>query len=304
MSDPGERTYYGRPVLKEPTWIWSVPAYFFAGGAAGGAAILGAAAQAVDGDGLHGLVKRCRWIAAAGGAAGAVFLIVDLGRPERFLNMLRVFRPTSPMSVGSWVLAGAAPLAAGSALLADAPGLLGAAGDAAGYGAGALGLPLAGYTAVLLSNSAIPVWQATRTSGPPLFVASAITAAASLLQLMDLSDRERAAVRRFAVVGAASELAAGFALDRQASSVEQVAKALRHGAAGALLRGAKALTAATLVLTLVPGRSRWRSRAAGLLGTAGAVCAKFGVFHAGRASAADPRATFAAQARASGGNSP
>jgi formate-dependent nitrite reductase membrane component NrfD len=288
-------TYYDRPVIKEPTWIWSVPAYFYAGGAAGAAAVLGAAAQAADGDGLHGLVRRCRWIAAVGGALGTVFLIIDLGRPGRFLNMLRVFRPTSPMNLGSWMLAATAPLAAGSAVLADAPGLLGAVGDGAGYGAAVFGMPLAGYTAVLVSNTAVPVWRATRRSGPPLFVASAITAAASLLQMMDLSDREQRIVRRFAVAGAIAELGASFALDRESGGVEEVARPLREGTSGALLKAAKAFTGASLAMTIAPGRGRLKSAAAGLLGTAGSLCAKFGLFHAGKASARNPRATFAQQ---------
>jgi hypothetical protein len=125
-------TYYGRPVLKQPTWIWTVPAYFWFGGAAGTSLVLGAVAQVRDREGLAGLVGACRWIGAAGGALGTVALIVDLGRPERFLNMLRVFRPSSPMSVGSWILAGIAPLAAGSAMLSRTRGVLRWAGDAAG----------------------------------------------------------------------------------------------------------------------------------------------------------------------------
>src|SRR5438874_11336372 len=83
-------SYYDRPVLKEPVWKWYVPAYFYVGGAAGAAATLGAAAQLADRRGLAGLIRRCRWIAAAGGAVGTGLLVVDLGRPERFLNMLRV----------------------------------------------------------------------------------------------------------------------------------------------------------------------------------------------------------------------
>src|SRR5207237_9618018 len=171
-GDDGE-TYYDRPVLKEPVWIWAVPAYFYAGGTAGAAAALGAAAQLLDGDELRGLIRRCRTVAAAGTALGTALLIEDLGRPGRFLNMLRVFRPTSPLSVGSWILAPSSVLAAGSVAL---PGGL---GDAAGLGAGALGGPLAAYTGVLLANTAVPMWQASRRSLPPLFVASAVSGAAS-----------------------------------------------------------------------------------------------------------------------------
>src|SRR5207248_4160787 len=124
-----------------------------------------AAAQLLGHDELRGLVRRCRVIAAAGTALGTAFLIEDLGRPGRFLNMLRVFRPTSPLSVGSWILAPSTVLSGASAVLP------GPAGDAAGLAAGALGGPLAAYTGVLLTNTAVPVWQAPHRSIPPLFAA-------------------------------------------------------------------------------------------------------------------------------------
>lgn len=289
-------SYYERPLLKEPTWIWTVPAYFFAGGAAGAAAALAAVAQVADRRGLAGLIRRCRWLAAIGGAAGTAFLVADLGRPERFLNMLRVFRPSSPMNMGSWVLATTAPLAAGSALLSSPGGPLGAIGDAAGLGAGVLGLPLAGYTAVLLSNTAVPVWQQTRRSGPFVFVGSAMTGASSILQLFGSgTDRERAVVRRYAIAGAATELAGELAIDREAKAVEHVAKPLHEGLSGSLLRVAKVLSAASLMLTFGSRRSRWLGRAAGALGLAAALASKFGLFEAGKSSAADPHASFEQQ---------
>src|SRR5207249_919553 len=204
--------------------ICAVPAYFYVGGAAGAAGVLAAAAQTLGPDDqIHGLVKRCRWIGAVGTAAGTGLLIHDLGRPGRFLNMLRVFRPTSPLNIGSWILAVAGPLAAGSAILSEAGGPLGAVGDAAALGAGAVGLPLAGYTAVLLSNTAVPVWSQSRRSLPALFVSSAISSAASLLELMTLSPHEARIVHRFGVAGKVGELAAINAVENEAGRVERVA---------------------------------------------------------------------------------
>ena len=306
-----EPTYYDRPVLKEPVWIWSVPLYFYAGGTAGAAAVLAAAARALGGREMRGLVKRARWVAAAGGGIGSLLLIHDLGRPERFLNMLRVFRPSSPMSVGSWVLAGAASATLGSALLADQEGALGLLGDAAGYGGALLGLPLAGYTAVLIGSTAVPLWQAARRSLPPLFVATSASAVASLFGLLplDLSPREEAIVERFGAAGKLADLAAMLAVERAVERdgrVERVGRPLREGVPGALWQAARALTAASLALSLLPGRSRAKRLAGGLLGTAGAVALRFGIFHAGKASARDPKATFASQRsareRTSGGD--
>src|SRR6185436_9246973 len=92
--------YYGLPILKKPVWTWEVPVYFFVGGAAGAAAMIGAAAQLAGGN--ERLVRDARRVAAIGANLSAPLLIADLGRPERFLNMLRVFKPQSPMSVGAW----------------------------------------------------------------------------------------------------------------------------------------------------------------------------------------------------------
>jgi formate-dependent nitrite reductase membrane component NrfD len=290
-----EPTYYDRPLLKGPVWVWAVPVYFYVGGTAGAAAVLGAAAQAVGGREVRGLVKSCRWIAAVGCAVGSALLTYDLGRPERFLHMLRVFRPTSPMSVGSWVLVGAASSSAGAALLAERTGFLGKLGDAAGYAAAVFGLPLAGYTAVLVGSTAVPVWKEARRSLPPLFMASAMSGAASLFGLLPLPPRAEKIVHRFGTVGKVADLIAMAAVERDAGRVEPVGKPLREGVAGTLWQAARALTGASLAVSLLPGRARWKRIAQGVLGTAGALSLRFAVLQAGRASARDPRATFRSQ---------
>lgn len=286
-------TYYDRPVLKEPVWIWAVPLYFYFGGLSGAAMVLGAAASVVGDRELEPFVRRCRWIGGIGGGIGSVLLIYDLGRPSRFLNMMRVFRPTSPMSVGAWVLAIAAPASMGSAIWAHQPGIRGALAEIGGIASGLLGMPLAGYTAVLLANSAVPVWLGARRTIPWLFVASAITAAASALDLMTLQPRERSIVRVFGTAGRLGELAATVALERE-PGLERVRKPLRSGGAGTVLKIGAGLTAASLVTSFLPGGRPMRVLS-GLLGTAAAIAVRFGVYHAGRASANDPRATFEQQ---------
>src|SRR5690348_11707077 len=101
--DASPSGYYQTPLLKEPQWKWEVPVYLFVGGAAGASAVIGAAANLVGND--RALARDARWIAAIGGAVSAPLLIADLGVPSRFLNMLRVFKLQSPMSVGAWTMA-------------------------------------------------------------------------------------------------------------------------------------------------------------------------------------------------------
>jgi Polysulphide reductase, NrfD len=289
---PGDPTYYGLPVLKQPVWIWSVPAYLYTGGVAGAAMTLGAVAQVAGGWHLRPLVHRCRWIGAAGGMLSAVFLIHDLGRPERFLYMLRVFRPTSPMSVGSWVLTFFGSLAGAAAVFSRRGGLLGAVGNIAGVAAGVLGMPLASYTSVLLSNSAVPVWQEARRTMPFLFVGSGISAAAAVLDSMPLHHREERVVNTFAVMGGLLELVGMAALERETGAVPRVGRPFRSGASGALWQAAKVLSAASLAVSLIPSKRRATRRIGGALGTLASVCIRFGIFQAGKQSARDPRATF------------
>ncbi|HEV7923189.1 MAG TPA: NrfD/PsrC family molybdoenzyme membrane anchor subunit [Thermoanaerobaculia bacterium] len=171
--------YYDVPLLKAPVWSWEVPAYFFVGGGAGAAAVLAAAARLTGAD--ASLVKDARWIAAVGAAVSGPLLIADLGRPERFLNMMRVFKPQSPMSVGAWILAGFGTLSAAT-VLADLLGFERIA-DTAGVLSAATGLGMATYTGVLLGATAIPAWAEHVSLLPFHFGASALGSAASALQL-------------------------------------------------------------------------------------------------------------------------
>ena len=148
-------SYYGLPAVKAHVWKWYVPAYVYLGGAGGAAATLGAALQLVGGPRAWRLTVRARRTSLACLAADSALLVADLGRPSRFINMLRVFRPTSPMNVGTWLLATAASTTAIASLLAragergrwrarDRGDALGKVGDAAALVAGAFGAPLAG----------------------------------------------------------------------------------------------------------------------------------------------------------------
>ena len=105
--------YYGVPLLKEPQWHPEVPLYFFVGGAAGASAVIANMASWLGHD--RELVRSARWMAAGGGALSSALLIKDLGVPSRFLNMLRVFKPQSPMSMGAWTLSAFSSFSAAAA---------------------------------------------------------------------------------------------------------------------------------------------------------------------------------------------
>ena len=309
-------SYYGLPVLKEPVWKWYIPAYFFSGGLAGACAVLAAAAQAARVPGTSALVRRCRLVASASVFASTGLLVADLGRPSRFLYMLRVFRPTSPMNMGTWILTGfggLSTLAALPAVLPRPPRALVRAADVAGIGAAVLGLPLVGYTGVLIADTAVPVWQGTRNTLPILFAFSGAVSAAGLLQLWPARLPRRSLRRpgadlvlRFGRIAKAAELSVSFALDREAAShAPRVARPLHRGVSGAMLRAARALIAGSLALDLWPRprgrRAATRDAFSGALALAGTLLLRYGIVQAGRASARDPHASFELQRRGRGG---
>ncbi|QBI18386.1 polysulfide reductase [Egibacter rhizosphaerae] len=284
-------TYHGRPVVKEPEWTWEVPWYLFFGGIAGSASVI-AAARAVTGD--ERAARRARRLAAAAAALCPPLLIADLGRPKRFLHMLRVLKPSSAMSVGSWTLAAftgasSAALAAGEA---DALRRVRPLTDA---GAAALGLAMSTYTGVLVADSAIPVWHHARRELPALFAAGATGGAAGLLQVAHPAPE----TRRLVLGAAAVELAVERRMTRHLGVLGEV---YEQGDTGAWSKAAKACTAVGAALSVLP--SRWSQRAGGALIAAGGLCQRWAVYRAGFASAADPRHVVVPQRqRLSGGRS-
>jgi formate-dependent nitrite reductase membrane component NrfD len=297
-----DTTYYDRPMLKESVWSIDIPLYYFLGGAAGAALTLGAAIQ-LAAPKQHRELRRlsavCHWTGIAGSTAGAAFLIHDLGRPARFLYMVRVFRPTSPMNIGAWILGGAAPSAIATGLLLNRGGWLGKLGEIAGYVSGVFGTALAGYTGVLVSNTAIPIWQASRRWMPVLFAASGGAAAGSIIDVVYDGRCGRSIARTFGTIAQIAELAATFQVERAASAVPQVGEPLHRGATALLWKGAAALTGISLAMSLIPAKSQAKRIVAGVLGALGSLAMRFAVHYATNASARDPRASFHNQRRAS-----
>jgi formate-dependent nitrite reductase membrane component NrfD len=294
------RSYYGRPVLKPPVWKHDIPAYLFTGGMAAGSSLLAAGAAATGRDGLR---RGGRLGALTGLLASTYFLINDLGRPDRFHHMLRVAKPTSPMSVGTWILASygpAAGLAAVSELAGVLPrrGLLGlvrrilpgvgrAAGDLAAATAPALGT----YTAVLLADTAVPAWHEAHPYLPFVFGGSALASGAGVGLLTAPVDQAGPA-RRMAVAGAAMELSASHLVETRLGLSSEV---FHQGKSSRLLRTARALTVTGAVGALLGRRSRLLSALSGVALLAGSACTRFGVYDGGVESAKDPKYTVVPQ---------
>lgn len=291
VGDADFQSYYGRQIVKSAVWKTpDVPLYLFLGGAAGSSAVLGAGAEFT---GRPALARTAHLVAGGGAIASVGFLIHDLGRPERFLHMLRVFKPTSPLSVGSYILSPFSALTGAAAALTLAermtwvprwvkqPWLR----KTAGVGGAVFGGPMAAYTAVLLANTATPSWHEPGNQLPFVFTGSGLAAGGGLC--MAFTPVEQAGpARTAAVVGAAVELAAMHKVENDHGVVSEP---FHIGRAGKLLRAARACTAAGAVGATVVGGRRWGALASGALLAAGSLLTRFGVFDAGMASSKDPK---------------
>ncbi|WP_084507606.1 NrfD/PsrC family molybdoenzyme membrane anchor subunit [Nocardia violaceofusca] len=285
VPDAHFESYYGKPILNKPTWeARDIAGYLFLGGLAGGSSVLAMGAE------LTGRRKMARATKIGGLVAilaSLVALVHDLGRPERFVRMLRVFKPSSPMSVGSWILATYGPLA-GVAAATEVTGWFPRVGRAATVGAGFVGPAVSSYTAALMSDTAVPTWHDGYREMPFLFVGSAATAAGGLAVLTSPTS-ETAPARRALILGAATELTAGELMSRR---MGLSAEPLHQGTAGRMMNAAKALSVVGALLGGVWGhRSRTAAIIGGAAAVAGSACTRFGIFHAGVTSAEDPKYT-------------
>jgi hypothetical protein len=287
-------SYYGKPVLNPPVWeARDIAGYFFLGGLAGGSSLLAAGAD------LTGRQELSR--AAKAGACAAITLslaalVHDLGRPARFVNMMRVFKVTSPMSVGTWLVSGYAPVAMVAAATAFT-GRMPRLGAAATAGAALLAPAVASYTAVLVSDTAVPAWHDGYREMPFVFTGSAAMAAGGF-GLLAVPAGESGPARNLALAGQVMEM---LAFERMTRRMGMTAEPYHMGRGGAYIRagrvlGALGATGAALSPAVPAGRARRVVAAvsgAALVGASAAT--RWGVFHAGMDSARDPKYTVVPQ---------
>jgi hypothetical protein len=274
--------YYDRPLLKPPVWTWEIPSYFYVGGAVGAVAVVGCVARVVAGE--TAVSSHARIIAVAGVAISVLLLISDLGRPARFLNMLRIVKWQSPMSVGAWTLTmfgGASILSVALDVLwpGGRPLLLGLMLDVV---TGATGLVLASYASVLIGATAIPVWSAHARLLPLHFGASALGAAVSLIELTGVRTTP---LNRIGIGAATIETVMGLVLEarrRGAARSLFAPDVARLTRGGAMLSGPIPL-AIRIFGAEVPGLRI----VAALSTTAGSLSTRFAWIGAGRHSASE-----------------
>ena len=291
---PRKPGYYGQPVIKPPVWTWEIPLYFFFGGMAGMSGVIASGAiifHQVD------LARAAMWVAAVGGAVlSPILLIMDLGRPHLFLNMLRVFKHRSAMSMGAWILSafGACAVPGLIALELHAhqifPGtldqLLRVAAGIFIFGSAIFGTLLATYTGVLIGATAIPAWFLHRTLLPIHFGTAGLGSAAAALELL---GHRIPALNFIGFYAAAVETALLIWLSVDKHGVAD--RAIHEHSSGWLIRIGEVLNGPlALVLRffgLVP--------LAAISFLIGALVSRFGWIAVGKVSGADPEAVFAAE---------
>ena len=291
---PRQPGYYGQPVVKPPVWTWQVPLYFFFGGIAGMSAVIatgGVLFHHVD------LARAAMWIAAIAGAVlSPILLIMDLGRPQLFLNMLRVFKHRSAMSMGAWILSafGACVVPGLIALELHArqtfPGtldqVLRIAAGVLILGSAIFGTLLATYTGVLIGATAIPAWFLHRTLLPIHFGTAGLGSAAGVLELLGY---RMAALNFLGFYAAVVETALliWLSVDKHGAAD----RAIHEHGSGWLIRIGEVLTGPLALVLRFFGFIPW----AAISFVTGALVSRIGWIAVGKVSGADPESVFAAE---------
>lgn len=301
QNSPASRGYYGLPVLKKPIWRWEIWSYFFLGGLAAGSFVVASLALVFGDRGDRAIVRAGYLISAVAMLLCPPLLIKDLGRPGRFLNMLRVVKPQSPMSLGIWGLLGFSacvfPMALKQIFVDDERLAKLIPGQFLATVGSVVGCFIGGYTGVLLSTTSVPLWSRSRFLGPT-FLASALSAAVSAIVLVltlgrsisPASLRKLERLERFALAGETIALA-GF-LGETSWAAKPLVEPKQHGRA--FIAGAVILGIVVPSLATLGGADRTRPSLilSSLAALIGGLFLRYSIVSGGRSSAEDPEATF------------
>src|SRR5215831_6911750 len=290
---PRKPGYYGQPVVRPPVWTWEIPIYLFVGGLGGMSAVIAFGAMLFH---HFDIVRTGMWVAAVASVLSPILLILDLGRPHLFINMLRVFKPQSVMSMGAWILAafGMCVVPGLIALKFQAFHVFGGAidqilGIAAGiliFGSAMFGTLLATYTGVLIGAPAIPAWFLHHKLLPIHFGTAGLGSAAALLELLGHRIAPLNAIGLFATA-VETLLLIWLSFDRHGVAD----RAIHDHRSGWLIRIGEMLTG-PLPLVL---RFFGAIPLAAISFLLGALVSRFGWLTVGKISGRDPESVFASQ---------
>jgi hypothetical protein len=290
---PRKPGYYGEPVVRPPVWTWEIGLYFFIGGIGGMSAVIASAATLfhhID------LIRAAMWLAAIATILSPVLLIMDLGRPRLFLNMLRVFKHQSAMSMGAWILSGFGACTVPALIAVELHFhhvFSGALGQliriAAGifiFGSAFFGTLLATYTGVLIGATAIPAWFLHRILLPIHFGTAGLGSAAAWLEL--IGHRIPALnVLGYYAAGVETALLIWLSLDKHGAAD----RAIHEHGSGWLIRIGEILNGPLAIILRLLGLVPF----AAISFLIGSMVSRFGWIAVGRVSGADPEAVFAAE---------
>ena len=290
---PRKPGYYGQPVVKPPVWTWEIPIYLFVGGLGGMSAVIALAAAIfhhVD------LARAAMWLAAASAILSPILLIMDLGRPRLFINMLRVFKHQSAMSMGVWILVmfSACVVPGLIALELHALHTFTGAMDqfvriAAGllvFGSAFFGMLRATYTGVLIGATAIPAWFLHRVLLPIHFGIAGLGSAAALLELLGHRIAPLNAIGFFAAA-IESALLVWLTINKHGAAD----RAIHEHSSGGLIRTGEILSGPLALILRFLGLVPF----AAISFLIGALVSRFGWIAVGKVSGSDPESVFAAE---------
>jgi formate-dependent nitrite reductase membrane component NrfD len=306
-------TYYDVPTIKQPTWTWYIPLYFFIGGVASGASFIGALAELFGGKDHRTTVRHARYLSVILAALCPIPLILDLGRPLRFIQMLRIVKFSSPLNLGTWILSGFGALsalqvarqAAEDNFIITRKSAFGRLATLLPSGPitvlhGLFGMALGGYTGTLLAATVVPLWASAGVLLGPLFLAASATSGAAALVLTGmLTDRQSREARRDiqVIANVASAVQLGLATAHETFTPERINRPLRTGLWGRLFRygavgGGLFLPMGLRLLARISGRRMEPaiSATAAVCTLLGTLAERFAIVEAGKLSAADPSA--------------
>jgi len=290
---PRKPGYYGQPVVKPPVWTWEIPIYFFVGGLSGMSAVIASAAvlfHHVD------LARTAMWLAAIGVILSSILLIMDLGRPLLFINMLRVFKHQSAMSMGVWILTGFGVCVVPGLIAFELHVLhtftgamdqfLRIAAVLLIFGSAFFGMLLATYTGVLIGATAIPAWFLHRLLLPIHFGTAGLGSAAGLLELL---GHRLAALNALGYYAAAVESALLIWLSVDKHGMAD--RAIHEHGSGWVIRIGEILTGPLALVFRLFGQVPL----AAISFLIGALVSRFGWIAVGKVSGSDPESVFAAE---------